>query len=213
MSLGRILLLLTLLPAAAHAQLLQERPSADPEVELIGLPSTMRVELGLTPLGGLMAGPPSSVFTADYWSRANAEWAQLEIRYGVHLAPGALLQPTLVQKTPVPGHPQFNFVQELRFGRQALTGLQFERKNVLFQGDRLSIRATSDVQTLFRGLGLSGSEAEVDVLSLLGWRSRSRLVWQLGEPKHELQWQFSADVDRRATTQNNKLDLRVLRRF
>ena len=182
MRLGRILLLLALVPAA-HAQLRQERTfAADPDVLLVGLPFTMRVELGLTPLGGLMAGTPSSVFTADYWSRADAERAQLERRYGVHLAMGALLQPTLVQKTPVPGHPQFNFVQELRFGRQALTGLQFERKNLLFHGDRLSIRATSDVQTLFRGAGLSGSETEVDVLSLLGWRSHSRLKRGLTGP-------------------------------
>ena len=212
MSLGRILLLLALVPAA-HAQLPRERPSADPDVVLVGLPFTMRVELGLTPLGGLMAGTPSPVFTADYWSRADAERAQLESRYGVHLALGALLQPTLVQKTPVPGHPQFNFVQELRFGRQALTGLQFERKNLLLHGDRLSIRATSDVQTLFRGAGLSGSETQVDVLSLLGWRSHSRLVWQLGEPKHELQWQFSAGFDRRAYTPSSSVDLQVLRRF
>jgi len=50
-------------------------------------------------------------------------------------------------------------------------------------------------------------------LSLLGWRSHSRLVWQLGEPKHELQWQFSAGFDRRATTQGSRVDLQVLRRF
>src|SRR5207253_3112481 len=66
MRLGRILLLLALVPAA-HAQLRQERTfAADPDVLLVGLPFTMRVELGLTPLGGLMAGTPSSVFTADY---------------------------------------------------------------------------------------------------------------------------------------------------
>jgi len=104
-------------------------------------------------------------------------------------------------------------VQELRFGGQALTGLQFERKNLLFHGDRLSIRATSDLQTLFRGAGLSGSETQIDVLSLLGWRSHSRLVWQLGEPEHELQWQFIAGFDRRATTQSCRADLQVLRRF
>jgi hypothetical protein len=213
MSLGRILLLLTLVPAAAQAQLSRERPSADPDVLLAGLPFAIQVELSLTRLGGLVAGTPSSVFTADYWSRADAERTQLESRYGVHLALGVLLPPTLVQKTPVPGHPQLNFVQELRFGGQALTGLQFERQNLLFHGDRLSIRATSDLQTLFRGAGLSGSETQIDVLSLLGWRSHSRLVWQLGEPKHELQWQFSAAFDRRATTQDSRVDLQVLRRF
>jgi hypothetical protein len=213
MSLGRILLLLTLVPAAAHAQLPRGRPSADPDVLLAGLPFTMWVELGLTPLGGLKAGTPSSVFTADYWSRADTERAQLESRYGVHLALGALAPPALVQKTLVPRLPQLNLVQELRFDRQALTGLQFERKNLLCYGDRLSIRATSDLQTLLRGAGLSGSQTAVDVLSLLGWRSHSRLVWQLGEPKHELQWQISASFDRRATTQNGRVDLQVVRRL
>jgi hypothetical protein len=208
MSVGRILCLLALVPAA-HAQSV----SADPDVQLLGLPYSMRVELGLTPLGGSLAGAPSSVLTADYWVRAYAERAQLENHFGVHLALGALLQPTLVQQTPVPGHPHFNFVQEWRWPGGPLTGLQFERKDLLFHGDRLSIRATSDVQTLFRGVGLSGSETAVDMLSLLGWRSRSRLVWQLGEPKRELQWQFSAGVDRRAAVGSSSVNLQVLRHF
>jgi hypothetical protein len=215
-SIGRILLLLALIPAA-HAQLPRDRSSsADPDMLLVGLPFSTRIELGLTPLGGMLAGAPSSsaVFTSDYWSRADAERAQLENRFGVHLAMGALLQPTVVQKMAVPGHPQFNFVQELRWpGGQSLTGFQFERKNLLFYGDRLSVRATSDLQTLFRGTGLSGSETEVGLMSLLGWRSHSRLLWELGEPKHELQWQFSAGFDRRAAVQSSSVDLRVVRRF
>jgi hypothetical protein len=213
MSVGRILFLLALAPAA-NAQLPHAQPlSADPDELLLGLPHSMRLELGLTPLGGSLAGTHSSVFTADYWARAYAEKAQLENHFGVHLAMGALLQPALVRQTPVPGHPQFNFVQEWRWPGGPLTGLQFERKNFLFQGDRLSIRATSDVQTLFRGVGLSGSETAVDMLSLLGWRSHSRLVWQLGEPKRELQWQFSAGVDRRAAVESSSVNLQVLRRF
>ncbi len=213
MSVGRFLLLLALVPAA-HAQLPQQQPlSADPDLLLLGLPFSMRLELGVTPLGASLAGAPSSVFTSDYWARAYAERAQLENHFGVRLAMGALLQPTLVQQTPVPGHPHFNFVQEWRWPGGPLTGLQFERKDFLFQGDRLSIRATSDVQTLFRGVGLAGSETAVDVLSLLGWRSHSRLVWQLGEPKREFQWQFSAGFDRRAYTESSSVDLQVLRRF
>jgi hypothetical protein len=213
MSVGRILLLLALAPAA-YAQLPHAQPlSGNADVLLLGLPNSVRLEMSPTPLGASLTGTPSSVFTADYWARADAERALLEKHFGVHLALGALLQPMLVQRTPVPGHPQFNFVQEWRWPGGALTGLQFERKNFLLQGDRLSIRATSDVQTLFRGVGLSGSETAVDMLSLLGWRSHSRLVWQLGEPKRELQWQFSAGIDRRAAAESSSVNLQVLRHF
>jgi hypothetical protein len=205
MSIGRILVLLALVAPAAYAQL---PATADPRVAVLGVPFSMRLELG-SPL----IGSRSSVFTSDYWSRAYADRAELENRFGIHLADVGL-RPYLVQQTPVPGHPHFNFVQELRWpGGSPLTGLQFERRDLLFRGDRLSIRATSDLQTLLRGIGLAGSETEVDMLSLLGWRSHSRLVWELGEPTRELRWQFSAGFDRRAYVQSSSVDLQVLRRF
>ena len=212
MSVGRILLLWAIAPAA-HAQLLPGQPFVgDPDL-LLNLPYSMRLELGLTSTPGPPAGARSWVYTSDYWSRADDQTSELESRFGVRLQGGALLRPYLAQQVPVPGHPQFNFVQELRWPGGPLTGLQFERRDLLFQGDRLSIRATSDLQTLLRGAGLSGSEAEVDVLSLLGWRSHSRLVWQLGEPTRELQWQVSAGFDRRAYVESSSLDLQLLRRF
>lgn len=209
MSIGRIIILMALAPAV-HAQLPQaEQPlTADPSAIVFGVPFSMRLELG-SPL----VASRSSVFTSDYWSRAYTERAELENRFGIHLVDSAM-RPYLVQRTPIPGHPHFNFVQELRWpGGNPLTGLQFERKDLLFLGDRLSIRATSDLQTLIRGVGLAGSETEVDVLSLLGWRSHSRLVWELGEPTRELKWQFSAGFDRRAYVQSSSVDLQVLRRF
>src|SRR4029077_1081956 len=182
--------------------------TADRSAMVFGVPFSMRLELG-SPL----LGSRSSVFTSDYWSRAYTERAELENRFGIHLVDSAL-RPYLVQQTPVPGHPHFNFVQELRWtGGSPLTGFQFERKSLLFQGDRLSIRATSDLQTLIRGAGLAGSETEVGMLSLLGWRSHSRRVWERGEPTRELRWQLSAGFDRRAYTQSSSLDLQVLRRF
>jgi hypothetical protein len=210
MTIGRILLLWAL-AAAAQAQQPQGRPFiGDPDLLLRELSYTMRLELESLPAPS-RAGS-SSVFTSDYWSRAYDERAQLETRFGIHLA--ERFRPYVVQQVPVPGHPHFNFVQELRWpGGQPLTGLQFERKNLLLQGDRLSIRATSDLQTLFRGVGLSGSETEVELLSLLGWRSHSRLVWQLGEPTRELQWQVSAGMDRRAYSQSSSVDVQLLRRF
>ena len=211
MVIGRILLFLALVPAA-HAQLPEVRPSSVDSDVLLNLPYTMRLELGLAPLSVSPVRGPSQVFTADYWSRAYEERAQQQTRFGIRPPEGPGF--ALVQQTPVPGHPHFGFVQELRWpGGQPLTGLQFERKDLLFEGDRLSIRATSDIQTLVRGVGLSGSETEVELLSLLGWRSHSRLVWELGEPTRELRWQFSAGMDRRAAVQSSTVDLEVLRRF
>ena len=69
------------------------------------------------------------------------------------------------------------------------------------------------MQALFRGVGLSASETELDLMSLLGWRSHSKVVWELGEPQHEFQWQFTANLDRRAAFQSSTFDLRVSRRF
>jgi hypothetical protein len=213
MSIGRAVIRIVIplaLAPAVHAQLPPaERPlTADPSAMVLGVPFSMRLELG-SPL----LGSRSSVLTTDYWSRAYTERAEQENRFGIHLVEPAM-RPYLVQQTPVPGHPHFNFVQELRWpGGSPLTGLQFERKDLLFQGDRLSIRATSDLQTLIRGVGLAGSETEVGMLSMLGWRSHSRLVWELGEPTRQLHWQFSAGLDRRAYVESSSVDLQVLRRF
>jgi hypothetical protein len=211
MRLGGILLFLGLAPAA-HGQALQGAPlSADPDTPLLSLPYSLRLELGSYTIASSPAGARSPVLTQDYWSRTYDERAQLETRFGIHLIDG--WRPTLVQQSPVPGHPQFNFVQELRWPGAAATGLQFERRNLLLEGDRLTLRATSDLQTLFRGAGFSGSDTELELLSLLGWRSHSRLVWQLGEPVREWQWQLSAGMDRHAGAESSRLDFRVLRRF
>ena len=229
MSVGRILLVLALAPSAALAQLPQERLAlpqervgpADPDVLLTGLPFSVRLELhrdlsseaAASAASAASSSGLSPVFTSGYWSRSSADQAEWQARFGIHSAGQAQLSPSLVQTTPISGHPQFNFVQEMRWpSGKPLTGLQFERRDLLFTGDRLNIRATSDLQTLFRGVG-GGSEAEVDMLSLLGWRSHSRMVWQLGEPTRELQWQFSAGFDRKAYSQSSTVDFQVLRRF
>jgi hypothetical protein len=212
MRIGWILLLWALVSAAQAQQSQGRLSSTDPDLLLANLPYSMRLELGS--LSRSPIGARSSVFTSDYWSRAYDERFQLETRFGVHLVDQALFRPYLVQQMPVPGHPHFNFVQELRWpGGGPLTGLQFERKDLLVRGDRLTLRATSDLQTLVRGAGLSGSESEIGLLSLLGWRSHSRMVWQLGEPTRELQWQVSAGMERRAAAQSSSVDLQVLRRF
>ncbi len=213
MSIGRILFLLVILPAA-HAQSPSARPASGDSDVLLGLPYSMRLELGLMPMSALPFRGPSPVFTASYWTRAYDERAQLENRFGIHLADGSPFRPYVLQNTSIPGHPEIGLVQELRWpGGQALTGVQFERRNLFLPGDRLSFRSTSDMQTVFRGMGLSASETELDLLSLLGWRSHSRLVWQLGEPTHELQWKVSAGLDRRASVQSSTVDLEVSRRF
>jgi len=191
-------LLLCAMVAAAQAQSPVERPvSADPDL-LLNLPYSMRLELGLSSRSGGSAGTGSAVLTSNYRLRMLEERAQQQARYGVNLVDHATSRSYLLLRFP---------------GGRPLAGLQYERKNFLFEGDRLSIRSTSDIQTLARGLGLSGTEAEGDVLSLLGWRSHSRLAWELGNPTRELQWRFSASIDRRAAVQKSAVGLQMLRRF
>jgi len=209
-----LLLIALVSPAQAIPLAPPERTEfADSDLLLTNLPYAMRLELGVSSFSGPRLEAPPSVFTSLYWSRAYDERSELEHRFGIHLTDASAFRPYALQQTPVPGHPQFNFVQEWRRPGGALSGLQFERKNLFFDGDRLTIRTSSDLTTLARGAGFSGSEAELDVLSLLGWRSHSRLVWQLGEPTREFQWQFSAGYDRHSFVQSSTVDLGLLRRF
>src|SRR5882757_679146 len=214
MSIGRILLLFALLqPALAQPPPPATEPFSDgPDLLVLDRAHGMRFGLSVSSLSIPPVESRSSVFTSDYWSRAYEQRTQLESRFGIHPAGGLALRPYAMQQ--VPGHPQFGFVQELQWpGAKPLAGLQFERKDLLFQGDRLSIRATSDVQTLLREAGLVRSSTELDALSLLGWRSHSQLVWQVGEPTREFQWQLTARFDRRAYAQTSTVGLNALRRF
>lgn len=215
MSIGRTLLLFALIPPAlAQAPPEGQRLSADSDRMAIDMPNGMRIDLGFSSFSSASLAAHSSVFTSLYWSRAYEERSELETRFGIHPGAGLTLQPYALQQVPVPGHPQFGFVQELRFPvSQSMTGLQFERKDLLFHGDRLSLRSSSDLQALGREFGLFRSGTELDALALLGWRSHSQLVWQLGEPTHEIRWQLSARLDRRAAAQTSTVGFEAMRRF
>ena len=194
---GTALLLCAVL-AAARAQSPVERPvSADPDL-LLNLPYSMRLELGPSSKPGRSAGTGSAVLTSNHRLRMLEERTQQQTRYGVNLVDPATSRSHLLLQFP---------------GGRPLAGLQYERKNFLFEGGQLSIRSTSDIQTLARGLGLSGTQVEGDALSLLGWHSHSRLAWELGDPTRELQWRFSASIDRRAAVQKSAVSLQMLRRF
>jgi hypothetical protein len=207
MSTVRVLLLFALIPPA----LAQTPPAGrtlfgDSYQTTLEMPSGARFDLGFSE-------HPAGV-TPVYWSRSFEEASQLEARFGVHPGQALVFQPTAVEQVPLPGHPQFRFVQELRWpAAQSLTGLQFERKDLLFHGDRVSIRATSDFQAVAQKLGLLKSGPELDALALLGWRSHSQFTWQLGEPTHEIQWQLSARLERRAYAQTGTVGFEALRRF
>jgi hypothetical protein len=210
----RRILVLWALAAAAHAQ------SADPSSVAAEADRpqnsgfSVRFEPDLASRAVVAPGMDSDVYTSAFRLRTLDERAQWQYRFGLHAADPGILQPTLMHQTPIPGSSRFNFVQELRWpGGLPLTGLQYERKNFLVAGDHLSIRSTSDVQALARGIGLLGSGAGTDLMSLMGWRSHSRLEWQLGEPTRELQWRFSARLDRRSASQSSAVQLQVLRRF
>jgi hypothetical protein len=213
---NRRILLLLALSQPALAQLPPQETESTFERDRMVFESAhgMRFVVGLSSLSVPSLEAGSSVFTSDYWSRSYEQRVQLQTRFGVHLSDAALLHPYAMQQMPVPGHPEFRFVQEIHWpSARPLTGVQFERRDLLFQGDRLSIRAVSDLQTVCREADLLRSASELDALALLGWRSHSQLVWQLGEPTHEVQWQLTARFDRKATVQTNTVGFNLLRRF
>jgi hypothetical protein len=216
MRIARVLLLLALTqPALARPPAQETEPLSDgPDILVLNTAYGMRFALGLASLPVPPAESASSIFTSVYWSRAYEQRALLDARYGIHAAGGLTLESSSMRRAQGAGSRQFGFVGELRWpSAKPLAGLQFERRDLLLQGDQLSIRATSDVQALFREAGLIKSMAEIDALSLLGWRSHSQLVWQIGEPSRQIQWQFSARYDRRAYVQTDTVALNVLRRF
>jgi len=127
MSIGRILLLCVLIPPALAQTPLEGQPlSADSDRMAIDMPNGMRIDLGFSSFSSASLAAHSSVFTSLYWSRAYEERSELETRFGIHPGAGLTLQPYALQQVPVPGHPQFGFVQELCFpASQSMTGLQF----------------------------------------------------------------------------------------
>jgi len=193
-----------------------------------GLPSSPTDEPGLASLdvshglrlsverGTLTSEPDtqrSSVFTALYWSRAYEARSQLVERFGLHWAYGVSFDGVEPQGVGYTHHSPLGYADEARWSAKPVAGLRFERQNLFLQGDRFSLRATSDMQTFLREVGVMRSTEEVDCLSLLGWRSHSVLVWQVGEPTREIQWQFAARFDRRAYSQSNSANFSLLRRF
>ena len=202
------------LASAAHAQALEEPLAAADSQAPRNTGFSIRLDLEPAYRAGVAPGVVSDVYSSAFRQRALDEREAWKFRFGVDVIEPGMLRPTLLHQSPVSGSSQFNFVQELSWpGGLSLTGLQFERRNVLFYGDRVNIRSTSDVQALARGVGLLGAGAGTDLMSLLGWRSHSQLEWQLGEPTRELQWRLTARLDRRASDQSSAVNLQVLRRF
>jgi hypothetical protein len=216
MHIGKVLLLIMLVqPALARTPLQDAEPySEGPDLMLLDRANGMRIAARFSSLSMPASPSHSSVFTTLYWSRAYEERAQLATRFGVHLTYGLTADASAMPQGPVPDRGPWGFAQEMRWSSaRPMTGLMFERHNLLLQGDRLSIRSNSDVQALLRGAGVFSASAENDVLSLLGWRSRSQLLWQVGEPTREIQWQLTARFDRRAYAQTNTVSVGLLRRF
>ena len=215
MSIARMLLLLVL----GQPALAQQAPQgtgllADgPDLAVAQVPHGMRFALGVSSQSNLQLESRQSIFTSVYWSRAYEQKAQLEARFGVHLTHGFTFDPYSLQLEPAAWHPPLGFMRDARWSAKPRAGFLFERENLLLRGDQLSIRANSDIQTLCREIGLFKSSEEVDALSLLGWRSHSQLLWQIGQPTREIQWQFIARFDRKAYTQTNTMAVTILRRF
>ena len=216
MRIAAMLLLITVVqPALAMEPSPQaESSSAGPDLWVVTTAFRMRAAFGASSLSALPVESRSSILTSDYWSRAYEQRAQLEARFGIRLSHGLTFDPYAIEQEPMagPGHQPFGF-GEMRWNVKPQAGFQFKRENFLLKGDRLTFRSNSDIQAVFREVGLFKSDAEVDALSLLGWRSHSQLLWQIGEPTREIQWQFSARFDRRAYAQTSTVGFNLLRRF
>jgi len=215
-----IVLLAALQPALAWP------PSDDPAARINAADATdaggaaaldvghgLRLSMQTTSLSATPLNDRSTVFTSLYWSRAYEERAQLRERFGVRWAYGVSFDPYDAGPGTYAAHSPLGYAENMRWSAKPMAGLQYERQDLLFHGDRFSLRANSDMQTLFREVGVFRSSEEVDALSLLGWRSHSSLTWQLGEPTREIQWQLSARFDRRAYAQTNTANFSLLRRF
>lgn len=205
----RVLLLCASITLARVAA--AQTDSVDPG---LALSYSKQLAVGLLPIAGREAETTSSVLTLGYRFRMLEEGTQQQIRYGVHATDQATWRPYLQQQEAVSDHLQLNLFQKFPLpGRRPQAGLQFERKDVLFEGDQLSIRSISDAQMFARAVGLFETDADGAVLSLLGWRSHMRVGWQLGDPARELQWSFSIGLDRRATVQKGAVGFQLQRRF
>jgi hypothetical protein len=211
---------LTVLLVAAMESVLAQ-PAGDEQLALASTSSIQALDLNVSHGVRLSYEPITlsrfsglaqpTVFTSMYWSRAHEEKAALAERFGLHWAYGLSVDP--VGNAQYTGHSPLGYPENVHWTAKAVAGLQIERHDLLFTGDRLSLRSTSDVQALMREAGVFRSSEEVDMLSLLGWRSRSSLVWQMGEPTREIQWQFTAKLDRRAYSQASTANFSLLRRF
>jgi len=211
---GWILLLALVQPALASPPAGDEIALTDPPDPMaLDVSHGMRLTLESTSLSVVPVVTRTSIFTSLYWSRAYEERARLQDRFGLHWAYGLSFDTIAGRQTPYAVHSPLGYTEDMRWSAKPMAGFQFERHDLFFQGDHLSIRATSDMQALFRESGMLRSSEEVDALSLLGWRSHSTLVWQLGEPSQEIQWQFSARFDRRAYAQTSTANFSLLRRF
>lgn len=221
MRIGTALLLSSLFAAlagAARAQLagddaLQALDPAAPPIVDLDVSHGVRLGYESSHFGRLGGLSQSSVFTSMYWSRAQEQKAELAERFGLHWAYGLAVDPVGFGPSPYASRSPLGYPESTHWSAKAVAGLQFERRGLLFAGDRFSLRSTSDIQTLVREAGMIRTPEEIDLLSLLGWRSRASMVWELGDPNREIQWQLSARMDRRAYSQASTANFSLLRRF
>jgi hypothetical protein len=216
----RTALLLTALAGAAFAQPAQDDAlrapiAVAPMAEALDLDLSHGVRLAYEPvsLNRLPGLSQSAVFTSMYWSRAQQRKAELAEHFGLHWAYGLAVDPVGFEPGQYASRSPLGYPEGAHWSAKPVAGLQFERRDLLFAGDHFSLRSTSDIQTLIREAGMVRSPEEIDMLSLIGWHARSSLVWELGDPNREIQWQFTARLDRRAYSQASTANFSLLRRF
>jgi hypothetical protein len=157
----------------------------------------------------------SSVFADSYWERVRIERSEFQMRLGLHSVRGLAFESFVVHDETVPppqARPGLVVAPRLS-APERFAGLRWERDNLLFDGDRVTLRAASEMQLLARAAGLLQSPEQAEALSLLGFRSRLQLDWQLGEAERRIHWHLTARVDRRREDASSSLTLRATRRF
>jgi len=173
-------------------------------------PTAACTEASMTPLGELR----SPVLAPAYWDRLGIEQWQIQTRFNVHPVGGLALGRVAAAQALAsnPGSGSRLLIAE-NAGVERYGGLRWAEENFLLRGDRISVSAASEVQLLAREMDVLQSLQQAELLSLLGWRSRLQLNWQLGEPQRQIQWQLVSRLDRRSGEANETIRLQALRRF
>ncbi|HUN93058.1 MAG TPA: hypothetical protein VMU33_13445 [Burkholderiaceae bacterium] len=160
----------------------------------------------------------SSVLMPRYYDRVRAEQREIQARFGLHAVHGVAFESSISMDQAQGDAASAGTVRREPFvmrqsPTERLAGLRYDRDDVFVPGDRISIRAASDMQLLAKAAGLAQAPESTEALALLGLRSRVQFTWQVGDAGRALHWEAGARIDRRKDEVTSVVTLRMLRRF